>query len=534
MGKLLPMPSEPPHDASAFPSEETTVSDLHVEIRTPEPPRCSVQAQLVVLAGEHVGRRQAVGGQFVLGRGHGADFQIDDAQVSRRHARILRRGDDFYVEDLHSRNGTLLNGRRIEGAKKLVFGDRIQLGARVVLLFCCHDPAEEALQHRQRLEALGRLGAGLAHDFNNLLGALRSTLDYLESIPPDRRLGDRDVGDSLRDMRAAADRAAELVRRVLGFARRRPTEPETLDFSEVVHEVVRLCRRTFPRSLRIYVRAEPRQFVVGDRSQLHQVLMNLCLNARDATGGEGTIRLDVGPPSQRELERTGLGRGAGYVRLLVEDSGSGMDEETLRHAFDPFFTTKPGHVGSGIGLATAYQTVQNHGGSMAIESAPGEGTRVWVLLPLSAHTGAEQRPARRTTERMVVRRPVRNAADAATRHLVLLVDDEEVVRRSTARLLRRAGYDVTFAKDGREALAIVRHAERRPDVVLMDLDMPVMRGEEAFRKMRNLAPELPVVFVSGYWDEARERELKHAGAAGFLYKPFEAEELRLTLAATIE
>ncbi len=528
------MPSEPPPDVPTFPSDDTTVSDLHVEIRTPEPPRCAVRAQIVVLAGEHVGRRQAIGEQFVLGRGHSVDFQLDDAQVSRRHARIVRRGDDFYVEDLHSRNGTLLNGRRIDGAKKLVFGDRIQLGARVVLLFCCHDPAEEALQHRQRLEALGRLGAGLAHDFNNLLGAVRSTMDYLESLPPGRKLGERDVTDSLRDIRAAADRAAELVGRVLGFAQRRPAEPETLDFSEVVHEVVRLCRRTFPRSLRIYVRAEPRQFVVGDRSQLHQVLMNLCLNARDATGGEGLLRLDVGRPTRQELEKTGLGLGASYVRLLVEDTGSGMDEETLRHAFDPFFTTKPGHVGSGIGLASAYQTVQNHGGTMIIESAPGEGTRVSVLLPMSLRSEPDGRPARRTTERLVVKRPTRGEGGEATRHLVLLVDDEEVVRRSTARLLRRAGYDVTFAKDGREALAIVRHAERRPDVVLMDLDMPVMRGEEAFRKMRNLAPELPVVFVSGYWDEARERELKQAGAAGFLHKPFEAEELRMMLAAAIE
>ncbi len=530
----------PPPRSSSVPAfgEETTVSDIRVQAETPHPRSAgSPEARLLVLSGERTGAQVTLKGECVLGRGQHVELRLLDAQVSRRHARIQRKGEHYVLEDLGSRNGTLLNGRRVEEPRRLTFGDRIQLGTRVVVLFCRYDPAEEEANHRQRLEALGRLGAGLAHDFNNLLGAMQSTLDFLAGLSGERRLGELEVQESLRDMRVAAIRAAELTRRVLGFARRRPTEMGRVDLAELADEVVRLCRRTFPRSIRIYLQAEPGLCVQGDRSQLHQVLMNLCLNARDAMQGEGTLRITARTATPKELERFPSLRACpaaecdGSAILSVEDDGMGMDEETLRYAFDPFFSTKPGHVGSGIGLASAYQTVRNHGGEVLIESKPAHGTRIRIVLPSCTRQRAErQRTEQRTTDRILTHR-LRKATptSGSTRKLVLLVDDEEVVRRSTARLLRRASYDVTFAKDGREALAILQHAERPPDVVLMDLDMPVMSGEESFERIRKLHPDLPVVIVSGYWDAEREQSLLARGAARFLHKPFEGSALRTAL-----
>ncbi len=528
------MQPSPPSSAPAF-GEETTVSDIRVQAETPPPStRNTWEARLLVLSGEHTGDQVTLGGECVIGRGHHVDLRLLDAQVSRRHARVRRKGADYLLEDLGSRNGTLVNGERIQGPQVLTFGDRIQLGTRVVLLFCRHDPAEEEHNHRQRLEALGRLGAGLAHDFNNLLGAMQSTLDFLSSLPDEQRLGTPEVRESLRDMSTAARRAAELTQRVLGFARRRPAEMNRMDLAELADEVVRLCRRTFPRSIRIYLRAERGLCVQGDRAQLHQVLMNLCLNARDAIQSEGSLRITARRASPKERSRLltcpDAPDGSGAA-LIVEDDGVGMDEETLRHAFDPFFSTKPGHVGSGLGLASAYQTIKHHGGEVLIESQPGRGTRICLLFPACSRGEDEgRRNEQCTTDRIAVPHMRTTTADSnMRRRLILLVDDEDVVRRSTARLLRRAGYDVTLARDGREAIAILRHAERPPDVVLMDLDMPVMSGEEAFQRIRKLHHDLPVVFISGYWDMERERTLLTRGAAGFLHKPFDSATLRSTL-----
>ena len=471
------------------------------------------QARIVVLAGKLAGDKYAIGKELTLGRGDKADVQVDDTLVSRVHVRIFQHENGSYlIEDLESRNGTQVNGTAVT-RRVLTYGDRIQIGSSL-LLFAHHDPMEEQVAQRRKLEAIGRLGTGVAHDFNNLLGAVRSSIDFLNGLSGETKVSDPDVREAFNDIRSAAAAATEMTSRLLGFAREVERSHTEVDLSELCHHVVQLARHTFHRGISIEARIDRGLKVSGDRGQLHQLLMNLLINARDAMPNGGKLKLSAKKADPVDLEKAPLNPLVAHAIVTVEDTGIGMDDATRERAFDPFFSTKGDQVGAGLGLAAVYEIAKSHNGHITLHSVPNRGSEFQIVFPL-------------TSERSVPTEPSLPAIKLPrTQLLILLVDDEDVVRRSAGRVVRQSGHRVIFARSGEEALRIYDETQPRPDLVLMDLNMPGMTGDQAFKKLKEVDPEAPVVFVSGYWDRDLERELRGMGALGFVQKPYEAATLR--------
>jgi len=383
--------------------------------------------RLVVLMGDQRGRRYRLEGEaFVLGRAEGCEIQLDDTRISRRHARVFREGEHWYIEDLDSRNGTLVGGEEITAPTRLSLGDRIQLSGQTLLLFTRQDPMEDLLLHRQQMEVIGHLAAGIAHDFNNLLNVIATSAAHLDALPRDTTLDDRSVRACLADIDAASERAAELTGRLLKIARRRerPRDPEEqiADVTVIAQDALNLLRRTFDQSIAIESDVGEDLAVRGDRAALNQLIMNLCINARDAMPEGGTLTLTV----RRD---DGGGDRPGQVSIEVADTGVGMDDDTRQRVFEPFFTTKRKGAGSGLGLATAYEVVTNLGGSIDVESTPGQGSTFRIRLPEAT---ARDPGAGRRRRRRISTWDSRQAPKDSGR--ILVVDDQELVRKSISRL----------------------------------------------------------------------------------------------------
>jgi CheY-like chemotaxis protein len=353
---------------------------------------------------------------------------------------------------------------------------------------------------------------------NNMLGAIGSTLDFLSDLPESTPLGEAQVHECLRDLRLAANQAAELTGMLLGFVRGEQAEQNEVDLGNVCSRVVRMLGHVLDRSIVIEYPPPPAgMMVLGRQAELMQLVLNLCLNARDAMpdGGRLTVTVDRARHTPTDSDTVA------EARITVADSGAGMDAETVRQVFEPFYTTK-GRKGSlGFGLAIANAVARGHGGRIEVESRPGSGSVFTVHLPIREPRGDE--PA--LTLRPPLRMPSREE-----RHRVLVVDDESIVRRSFGRLLQRAGYDVLEAANGVEALKIYASAARKPAVVLLDLDMPEMGGLEAAQKLAEQDAKAKVVFISGHLD--RSRDVVPAGAR-VLAKPCEAREFLASIAAAI-
>ncbi len=475
-------------------------------------------AQLVVLVGHASGRRYIVGKQIELGRGPSSPVEILDDGVSRRHARIVRQPEGYAIEDLDSRNGTFVNGEKIDSAM-LRFGDKIAVGSRTVLLFANRDRFEDQRIQAQKLQALGQLSGGIAHDFNNLLGVVLANTTHLQDL---ESLDEKSIRAALADVETAARRAVDLTRQLLAFARSGQRRHESVELGVVVADAERLLRRTLHRSIEISAEVRDPVAVVGDSSQLLQVLMNLCINAGDAMPQGGGLRIQVERLrfSEVDLAGTDLLTPGEYAALRVSDDGVGMGADVRARVFEPFFTTKPRGKGTGLGLATAHAIVRDHGGLVRLDSLPGQGTTFEVLLPC----GADPPPAE-------ARHTQRNASTFSG--VVLLADDEDMVRTATRRVLEHAGLEVLEARDGSEAVDLYAANTDRVDLVILDLDMPQMNGEQAFARLNALAPDLPVLISSGYIDGDREDALRRAGVDGLLNKPYDSVALMQAVASAI-
>jgi signal transduction histidine kinase/CheY-like chemotaxis protein len=472
--------------------------------------------QLTVVEGRSAGRRFKIEGIASIGRSPDSIVMLDDTEISRQHARLSRDANGGYLlEDLGSKNGTFVNGLRVE-SRLLAYGDRIRLGPRMLLEFNAFDAVEEIIVQRQRFEAIGRLGVGIAHDLNNVLAALDAGASFLRELPPERALGEKEVRECISDLSMAAARAGALTRGILSFARGRGSARAPVDVSSLLEEVVRMLKHTLDQSIRIESSVEPGVIVHGGESELHQVLLNLCLNARDAMTEGGTLSVSasrIDPPAGGGYEA-----GRKVALLRVADTGVGMDAETQRRIFEPFFTTKREGAGYGLGLATVREIVSIHGGHIGIDSEPGLGSTFSVYLPtmdpeLIRFANTQEKPPT----------PLR-AARSGVR--ILLVDDEQIVRRSMGRLLRQAGFVVTEAASGVEAIAL--YAEQSHDLVLLDVDMPGLDGEQTQARLVQATPWVRIIFASGHADPKREAAVRARGALGFLQKPFGLDAL-LTL-----
>ncbi|MCA9652061.1 MAG: response regulator [Myxococcales bacterium] len=487
------------------PSEDLTQTAMY---RFRADPRVDSADCLVVLAGEDPGRRIYLDRDVMLGRGKDCNAVISDAGISRRHALVSRDSQGRYVvEDLGSRNGTRVNGERIEGSRVLEFGDEISLGERTVLALARRERFEDHLLVAQKMQALGQLAGGVAHDFNNILGALFANVTFLGTKPHDD-----ETTQCLSEMEAAVRRAIDLTRQLSGFGRKTSSEHRSIRVSELVQEGVDLLRRTLPRNVQIAVDIPVELMVIGDASRLLQVVMNLCINAKDAMPRGGTLTISA-RPVELEEPRAPLTPGS-YVGLVFADSGLGIDPETLTKIFEPFFTTKPRGQGTGLGLATVQAILRDHNGSIDVDSEVGKGTRFTVHLP-SAEASRENT--------FVGRRP--QLVEERLSGLVLVADDDELVRTAITRVLAKEGADVVVAVDGAEALR--RYAERASELrlIILDLDMPRVSGPEVLRVLRSFECDLPVIIVSGHTDPERAQEVRAQGISEFLPKPFDAKTI---------
>lgn len=370
----------------------------------------------------------------------------------------------------------------------------------------------EQLRETAKLESLGVLAGGIAHDFNNLLvGVIGNAGLALEAVPPGSPVRTR-----LEAIQQAGERAADLVRQLLAYSGKGRFVIEPVNISDLIRETVRLIEASVQNAV-LVLDLQANASIQADASQIQQLIMNLVINAAEAIGeSDGTVTVrtrerDIaGGPEASRAEAPKPGR---YVEIVVEDTGAGMDEPTRERIFDPFFTTK--FTGRGLGLAAALGIVRGHKGHIDVESEPGRGSRFSVLFPVSIEREPEPAP---------------EPEDLQGSGTVLVVDDEEVVRSSAAMALQRYGYDAITAENGRKAIEMVRRDGSIVAVVL-DLTMPMMSGEEALRRLRELRPDIPIVLSSGYSAEEAVKRFRSHGLAAFLQKPYTAGRLAAAIKA---
>ncbi|CAN5160772.1 hypothetical protein BH09MYX1_BH09MYX1_07140 [soil metagenome] len=423
----------------------------------------------------------------------------DAAMLSQFVVRIFTSGDKQHWEAQIRRDGAVIDAH-FEATRSRDHSDSFVIIVDLTerkLAETERALLRDRLVQSQKLESIGRLAGGVAHDFNNLLAVILSYVDILCN----QVAVDSAMQVDLAEVRRAARRAAELTQKLLAYAGRQLSRPKPVSLNELVESMLEMLRRVLGADIDVvFVRADPLGSVTVDAGQIEQAIMSLAMNARDGMPNGGKLLIETSPVASA---------GGNPVRVLLRfsDTGLGMDAETASHIFEPFFTTKRfGEVG--LGLASVLGIVEQNGGTIEVESTIGRGTAFNLHFP---QTATVPPPA-------VLRR------DAVSSHkgteAILLVEDEDQVRRVASRILTRAGYRVIEAANGREALAICATPETEIDLVLSDVVMPVMGGPELAERLSGFRPRLNVVFMSGY---SESEPLSHFGV--FLPKPFSPTQL---------
>jgi PAS domain S-box-containing protein len=368
---------------------------------------------------------------------------------------------------------------------------------------------EEQLRQTQKLESLGVLAGGVAHDFNNLLTGIMGGASFVLEILPQGHPAQQ----VLQSITRASERAASLTRQLLAYSGKGRFIIEPVDLSELIHDITNLIQTSIPKTVQL--RLELSKYlppVEADSTQIQQLVMNLIINGAEAIGeqpGVLTVRTGTRMVNHQHVGATiadpDLQPGA-YVLIEVEDNGAGMTEEVKARIFDPFFTTK--FTGRGLGLAAALGIVRGHKGAIHVESQPGRGSAFRVLLPVAAgHTSLAPEPRR------------------GSLGTVLIADDEEVVRTMAKAALQHAGYDVQLAETGEEAVQLFVQAKAYISLVLVDLSMPVLSGDQVLERIRQIRPDVPVIVSSGYSEVAVLHRFAGSNIAGFLQKPYKSNRL---------
>ncbi len=377
---------------------------------------------------------------------------------------------------------------------------------------------EMQMLQTQKMESLGTLAGGIAHDFNNILGIIMGHTALLKR----KGLDEERTSRSLEAIDSATRRGAGLIRQLLTFARKEDRVFESIRVNEIITDLHKLLQETFPRLVTIKLQlTEDIPPIIGDPNQIHQALLNLCVNARDAMidrkdgnppGGTLTISSAV---TDGESIRNTFPKAAGgkYVKLTVEDTGMGMDEATRAHVFEPFFTTKERGKGTGLGLATVYGIVEGHQGFVDISSRPGMGTTFTIYLPSQARGAGTEDPHddRAETE--------------GGSETILVVEDEEMLTDFLSEILTRKGYKVLTAPDGETAVSVFAENFKRIDLVLSDLGLPKLAGADLLNELRKIDPRVRIIFASGFLEPDTKSNITDAGTRDFIHKPYTASEV---------
>ena len=452
-------------------------------------------------------------------------FPEDIPKMEERMA-VLRRGGSYVGEMRYRRR----DGRELialaSAAPNLDEAGRSRGGFAMMIDITAqkrdqaeHEVLRQQLEQSRKMESIGRLAGGVAHDFNNLLTVINGYSDMLLKDLPE----DDPERTALMEIRDAGERAAALTKQLLTFGRRQISRPRALDLNALVAGAERMLQRLIGEDIVLETSLDPAlEAVEADPGQMHQVLLNLSINARDAMPDGGTLVIATAAARfDQDSAPPGCQPGA-YARLTVADTGAGMDEETMRHLFEPFFTTKPSGLGTGLGLATVYGVVQQSRGSIRVHSAPGEGCRFEIHLPCVAGP-AEPIP------------PLTLEPPQPQRELTVLVaEDQDSVRRLASHALRACGHHVLEAASGAEALRLADAVQGGCQLVVTDVVMPGMSGKELAEALRARWPEIRVLFMSGYPNEVILRHGLMNAEVNYLEKPFTPSDLAAKVREVME
>jgi len=462
----------------------------------------------IILWNENSERRYGWHAEEVIGRPVGEVIFEQGAADSAR--RIVRESGEWSGEMAqHHRDGSKLN---IHSRWRSVVeeGGAIQFIVMVNVDITEQKQIEAQYLRSQRLESIGTLASGIAHDLNNILTPILMSVGILRTrnqAPENQKLIDAIEG--------SAERGAEIVKQVLTFARGVVGDHMTLQPKHLISELMKILAQTFPKN--IHVRSELSKelsAISGDATQIHQVLLNLCVNARDAMpeGGQITLRASNVMLAVTDQARQPELKPGPHVVIEVADTGSGIPPEVLDRIFDPFFTTKEPGKGTGLGLATVRGIVKSHGGTMVVDTEVGRGTTFKVYLPAVEEEEAQEKPA--------LMLPPRGSNET-----ILVVDDEASVRIASVSLLQSHGYQIYTAEDGTDALALYFQRQGDVDLILTDWKMEQMDGYQLACAIRKLRPEVPIIISSGQLTEEDRKIFIEAGFRNFLEKPYKPELL---------
>ena len=370
---------------------------------------------------------------------------------------------------------------------------------------------------KNNLEALGVLASMVAHDLNNILTGILGHVSFLRVSGAVLHSAE----ESVVAIEDGARRAALITQKILEHAKGQDGEPRSVDLVPVVASAANLFRVSLPQTMNLQLDCgELPVFVIGDEVELGQIVMNLLVNARDAMPSGGTIRLELGSgvlDDPQFCREKGVRPGA-YALIRISDSGEGIAPDTLKRIFEPFFTTKQER-GTGLGLAIVQSIVKGHGGVVRVESEVGRGSCFEIFLPLS------EAPQQGVAERTTAKEAVRSGELPRGSERILVVDDEDAVRIIMQRSLEHLGYQVTAVSAGEEAVNLYRDDPEHFDLVVIDMIMPEMSGEELFRQLKEIDSGVSVLIASGYSSDSRTKAILDNGGLGLLRKPFAVEEL---------
>ena len=369
------------------------------------------------------------------------------------------------------------------------------------------------------MESIGRLAGGIAHDFNNILTSIMGYAELLKmQFSDDNSSGNEAVDVILQ----GAERAADLTGQLLGFARKGKYNPVTLNINSLIKETIKVSEKIFEKEIKVLFNlGKNTKAIYADKNQLDQILTNLIINARDAMpeGGNLNFRTEnfyVGEEAIKEYPELKQGY---YVKVSVTDSGVGIPVEIKNKIFEPFYTTKGEGKGTGLGLATVYGIVKNHDGYIYCDSEPGKGTTFVMYFPVS-----EKEVTKIKEEPEIVR------GDAT----ILVVDDEENVRKLAGKMLKGLGYTVLVAEDGKKAVDLYKGSESTIDLVLLDMIMPDMAGKKTYQELKKINPEVQVLLMSGFHQDGKASEILSEGVLGFIQKPFKQQILSKIISETLK